>query len=1197
MKRFLVVLLIVLMFSALAYSAENITGKRTLQKPTVQRDEIWMDANRMNGVMYNQGVWFYDYTTGDWGLEWPKGSGLSPIFAGGQWVSAKVGDEVRVAGVIHSATEFQAGEILSPGVPANPKDGKYKWYVIQPGGVGDWTNWPVDQGAPVDENGKPLLLGDKTAYSIWNDLGDHALFGTNKLGLEVRQLAWAYNRADAMGDMVFIKWTLINKSGVNLDSTYFSIWLDPDNGDGWDDFVGCDPDLGLGYCYNSTNDDQIYGAAPPAVGIDFFQGPIVDNPDSTVTLPDGTVLPGKEMLKMTSFIYYNNDDSPQGNPQTAGDVWNYQRGYWRDGARITDPQGNPSAFMFSGDPEQGTGWLDDNAADRRFLMTTGPFAMKAWVDENGNGLADFGEPGVQEIVAGVIVARGADNLNSVTTLKTVDGLAQLAYDLNFNLANAPLPPKVEKSELPNEIILTWDDYSEYNEEGWPYYYSSADPIVGQAYGDTVIMNNVITVIDDSTYNFFGYSVYQYSDASQSDPVLLAHWDNGGSKDPAPYAGPHFIRVTQNKNPVVGNVGDPLINGKEYYFGVVAEGYLEFGAPTILPSPPTVVTVVPRYTPGVRVHASYSDTLPGVTHEVTDTSAYPADANVYVRVVDPASITGHDYEIFFDQQQYFRDENGKWQPVVPKRKGFGKPGDVTGSTLTGTAVWAEQPGTVDLYYLFDLVSSTGAWVDGIKITFPPEVSINSADPAISNYTGEEIGFVIENNTIFWGNNDTTEFGKFIGGEVLHVNVDAFTLPLITDYIIYDDGYGSGGNPINAVGQDTITTIEYEYRTENHWNLKDVTANTIVLEDRLEVYGPDELGDSAPIADGLQIIIKGSYEAPVDFIGVGANEWGDVQGTYDIDSYGYNHWAATARAIDAYGEGSTDLNELTQDYEIRFTGEYADSLVFIDGADTIVFHPIKEGTGSIATFYGARNYDIANHPLNPNPGSSDPFAIRIPFEVWNVTTGQQVNIIIYDRIQTLPSGSTVHMYAFNPNDRMYTFILNTPYVSSAADLSDPDVTSHLTWNHVWWTTDWVKGDVIHFKYANPIQLGVDKFTFTTGSYEVTSSSQTLKTDLDKINVVPNPYYGYHSGEMDAFDRWVQFTFLPAKCTIRIFDLAGNMIRKLEKNDPTTPFLRWDLKNEYELPVASGIYIYHVDVPDIGTKVGKMAIFTPNERLDTY
>jgi hypothetical protein len=126
--------------------------------------------------------------------------------------------------------------------------------------------------------------------------------------------------------------------------------------------------------------------------------------------------------------------------------------------------------------------------------------------------------------------------------------------------------------------------------------------------------------------------------------------------------------------------------------------------------------------------------------------------------------------------------------------------------------------------------------------------------------------------------------------------------------------------------------------------------------------------------------------------------------------------------------------------------------------------------------------------------------------------------------------------------------------------------------------------------------DYYAFTAPA-AVVASTADIKADMKKIKVVPNPYYGYHSGELDPFNRWVQFTYLPPKCTIRIFDLAGNLIRKLEKDDASTPFLRWDMKNEYELPVASGVYVFQVDAPGVGEKIGKMAIFTPNERLDTF
>jgi hypothetical protein len=75
------------------------------------------------------------------------------------------------------------------------------------------------------------------------------------------------------------------------------------------------------------------------------------------------------------------------------------------------------------------------------------------------------------------------------------------------------------------------------------------------------------------------------------------------------------------------------------------------------------------------------------------------------------------------------------------------------------------------------------------------------------------------------------------------------------------------------------------------------------------------------------------------------------------------------------------------------------------------------------------------------------------------------------------------------------------------------------------------------------------------------------------------------------------LPRTCTVRIFNLAGDLVRTLEKTDETTSILEWNLLNEKEIPVASGFYIYHVDAPGIGSVYGKMAIFLEKERLNTF
>jgi hypothetical protein len=47
-----------------------------------------------------------------------------------------------------------------------------------------------------------------------------------------------------------------------------------------------------------------------------------------------------------------------------------------------------------------------------------------------------------------------------------------------------------------------------------------------------------------------------------------------------------------------------------------------------------------------------------------------------------------------------------------------------------------------------------------------------------------------------------------------------------------------------------------------------------------------------------------------------------------------------------------------------------------------------------------------------------------------------------------------------------------------------------------------------------------------------------------------------------------------------------------------MRWDLANEDGLPVASGLYIAYIDMPDLGTtKILKMAIVQEQQVLDRF
>jgi len=61
---------------------------------------------------------------------------------------------------------------------------------------------------------------------------------------------------------------------------------------------------------------------------------------------------------------------------------------------------------------------------------------------------------------------------------------------------------------------------------------------------------------------------------------------------------------------------------------------------------------------------------------------------------------------------------------------------------------------------------------------------------------------------------------------------------------------------------------------------------------------------------------------------------------------------------------------------------------------------------------------------------------------------------------------------------------------------------------------------------------------------------------------------------------------------------LVRTIEKADPNSQFERWTLTNESDLPVASGLYIVHVDMPDLGTtKVLKVAIIQEQQILDRF
>ena len=98
-----------------------------------------------------------------------------------------------------------------------------------------------------------------------------------------------------------------------------------------------------------------------------------------------------------------------------------------------------------------------------------------------------------------------------------------------------------------------------------------------------------------------------------------------------------------------------------------------------------------------------------------------------------------------------------------------------------------------------------------------------------------------------------------------------------------------------------------------------------------------------------------------------------------------------------------------------------------------------------------------------------------------------------------------------------------------------------------------------------------------------TETAKNALKLIRVVPNPYYGNSAYELTQLDNMVKITNLPQLCTVSVYTLNGNLVRRFTKDNAIT-YLDWDLKNQYGIPISSGAYIIHVNAPGIGEKVVK-------------
>ena len=157
----------------------------------------------------------------------------------------------------------------------------------------------------------------------------------------------------------------------------------------------------------------------------------------------------------------------------------------------------------------------------------------------------------------------------------------------------------------------------------------------------------------------------------------------------------------------------------------------------------------------------------------------------------------------------------------------------------------------------------------------------------------------------------------------------------------------------------------------------------------------------------------------------------------------------------------------------------------------------------------------------------------------------------------------------------------------------------------------GDSLSLYLLKPF-LSSDTYRFKMKTESL--STQLAKEQLNRIRVVPNPYIAAETWEpfntysSGRGQREIHFINLPAKCTIRIFNVSGEMIDKIEHdsrvdaNQEVTGLNRltdgtdtglnngtaiWDLLSKDNLEISYGVYLYHIQAPGIGEKTGTFAI----------
>ncbi|MGB2869224.1 MAG: hypothetical protein WBD36_12280 [Bacteroidota bacterium] len=368
--------------------------------------------------------------------------------------------------------------------------------------------------------------------------------------------------------------------------------------------------------------------------------------------------------------------------------------------------------------------------------------------------------------------------------------------------------------------------------------------------------------------------------------------------------------------------------------------------------------------------------------------------------------------------------------------------------------------------------------------------------------------------------------------------AGNVPPGVDGTILHSGPGTGILDIQVLNPDSI-------KPGNTYRVTFTNATAFQNDPKPSFTITDPLNGST-LADPRTVIARPQETAVIDgFIGY---VWNDAT----IDGIaGKSQWATgTSNVIMKVSKLQTDpayqnvAVDYPADYEMRFSNQFADT--------------------STQTGF----FDI------PTPAK---------FLIWNTTEDTKAQFLFSDNDNN---------NAFTPGDRVV--IVTGDSLGKRAQLGN----YRAAWKFEMFVDTLAGplqlptgGDVYRFVSSKPFRTG-ESFQFKVQAQREDKGNARL--ELDSIAVVPNPYVGAASWEPQNLfragrgERRIYFVNLPANCTIRIYTVSGALIKELHHETPVDNGQEpWNLVSKDGMDVSYGVYIFHVDAPGIGEKIGKFAV----------